>query len=199
MDTYPSAFSSYSTPSPSTPYSATFSRQLTFGKAAEAKWLVAVSASPTTCLVFGRVENDGSDRVLRASRYQQRFERLEREKNSNGLLRHVHPTLRPSLPLGYTLERRKLPPDTLPEPDWSILRRKDPLVSYTRAALEDRCMDLEKGLLQAHRLLGAHEVISEGQNAQLILQNIGMDKMKQTLFEKEKPKKNDRSILFSGG
>ncbi|KAJ7867176.1 hypothetical protein B0H14DRAFT_2347043, partial [Mycena olivaceomarginata] len=35
MDTYPSAFSSYSTPSPSTPYSATFFRQLTFGKAAE--------------------------------------------------------------------------------------------------------------------------------------------------------------------
>ncbi|KAJ7893698.1 hypothetical protein B0H14DRAFT_2559677 [Mycena olivaceomarginata] len=72
-------------------------------------------------------------------------------------------------------------------------------VSWFLSECRLSCFDLEKGLLQAHRLLGAHEVISEGQNAQLILQNIGMDKMKQTLFEKEKPKKNDRSILFPGG
>ncbi|KAJ6563093.1 hypothetical protein DFH09DRAFT_920423 [Mycena vulgaris] len=90
-------------------------------------------------------------------------------------------------------------PDTLPEPDWSILRRKDPLFSFMRSALEERCLDLEKALLQSRRLLRAHEVISEGQNAQLILQNMGMDKMKQTLFQKEKPKRSDRSVLFPGG
>ncbi|KAJ7193707.1 hypothetical protein GGX14DRAFT_537502 [Mycena pura] len=40
---------------------------------------------------------------------------------------------------------------------------------------------------------------SEGQNAQLVVQNLAMGKLKVALFEKEGSKKSDRRILFPGG
>ncbi|KAJ7825668.1 hypothetical protein B0H14DRAFT_2368858 [Mycena olivaceomarginata] len=90
-------------------------------------------------------------------------------------------------------------PDQLRTPDWGVLNRSTALPDYTRDGLETRCETLEHELVDARRLLRAHQVISEGQNAQLIVQNIGMGKMKAALFEKEKGKKSDRTILFPGG
>ncbi|KAJ7924759.1 hypothetical protein B0H13DRAFT_1863622 [Mycena leptocephala] len=90
-------------------------------------------------------------------------------------------------------------PDQLRAPDWGVLKWNTALPNYTRDGLETRCETLERELADARKLLRAHEVISEGQNAQLIVQNIGMGKMKAALFEKEKGKNSDRTILFPGG
>ncbi|KAJ6583118.1 hypothetical protein DFH09DRAFT_1245942 [Mycena vulgaris] len=80
-------------------------------------------------------------------------------------------------------------PDNVREPDWAVLQR----------GLETRCEKLENELADARRLLAAHQAISQGQNAQLIVQNMAMGKLKQSLFEKEKGKKSDRTVLFPGG
>jgi hypothetical protein len=42
-------------------------------------------------------------------------------------------------------------------------------------------------------------MIIVGQNAQLVVQNMGMERMNHTLHEKEKGKKSDHAILFPGG
>jgi hypothetical protein len=42
-------------------------------------------------------------------------------------------------------------------------------------------------------------LIIEGQNAQLIVQHMGLDRMNQTLHKKENRKKADCAILFPGG
>ncbi|KAJ7472137.1 hypothetical protein FB451DRAFT_1339694 [Mycena latifolia] len=86
-------------------------------------------------------------------------------------------------------------PDHLRQPDWGVLQRTASLPDYTRDRLETRCQGLERELADARRLLHAHEVISEGQNAQLIVQNMAMGKMSRALFEKEKGKKSDRSVI----
>ena len=39
----------------------------------------------------------------------------------------------------------------------------------------------------------------EGQGAQLIIQNMGMEQMNLTLHAKEKAKQTDRTVLFPGG
>jgi hypothetical protein len=90
-------------------------------------------------------------------------------------------------------------PDVVREPDWDVLQRFVALPTYTRDGLEARCESLEKELADARKLLGVHQAISEGQNAQLIVQNLAMGKLMQSLFEKEKGKKSDRIVLFPGG
>ena len=51
----------------------------------------------------------------------------------------------------------------------------------------------------SQQLIAAQQVIIEGANAQLIVQNLAMDKVSLTLYEKKKKKKSDRTILFPGG
>ncbi|KAF8511549.1 hypothetical protein BU17DRAFT_54561, partial [Hysterangium stoloniferum] len=84
-------------------------------------------------------------------------------------------------------------------PDWSLLDKHAPLLEFTCSALESQCKALERNLLLAQQRLEAQEMIMEGQNAQLVIQNIGMERMNHTLHEKEKGKKSDRTILFPGG
>ncbi|KAF8523965.1 hypothetical protein BU17DRAFT_74883 [Hysterangium stoloniferum] len=90
-------------------------------------------------------------------------------------------------------------PGKIATPDWSLLDKHAPLSEFTRSALESRCKALERNLLLAQQWLKAQEMIMEGQNAQLVIQNIGMERMNHTLHEKEKGKKSDRTILFPGG
>jgi hypothetical protein len=90
-------------------------------------------------------------------------------------------------------------PDELPIPDWSLLQSSIPLSSYARPELEKRCLLLEEGLRCAQNCIHAQEMICEGQNAQLIVQNMGMEAMNRTLHEKENPKRTDRAVLFPGG
>ncbi|KIK02681.1 hypothetical protein K443DRAFT_5957 [Laccaria amethystina LaAM-08-1] len=72
-------------------------------------------------------------------------------------------------------------PDELPLPDWK------------------RCNALAEALGHAKvQLAVAHEIMS-GQSGQLIVQNMGMEAMHRTLFEKEQPKNNDRTAMFPKG
>ncbi|KAF9524942.1 hypothetical protein CPB83DRAFT_925196 [Crepidotus variabilis] len=90
-------------------------------------------------------------------------------------------------------------PKSIPEPDWSLLQDKEPLSSYSRGDLEARCRMLTASLSNAQTVISCHKLITEGQNAQLIIQNIGMEKMSLTLHEKEKPKQTERAALFPDG
>lgn len=90
-------------------------------------------------------------------------------------------------------------PGEIATPDWSLIDKHAPFSEFTRSALESQCGALEKCLLLAQQRLEAQEMIMEGQNAQLIIQNIGMERMNHSLHEKEKGKKSDRTVLFPGG
>ena len=90
-------------------------------------------------------------------------------------------------------------PDELPTPDWSLLHSTRPLSTYTRRELEERCQAVSESLAHAKTRLVAQELILEGQGAQLILQNMGMEQMNLTIHAKEKAKQTDRTVLFPGG
>ncbi|KAG6818371.1 hypothetical protein H0H93_005504 [Arthromyces matolae] len=62
-----------------------------------------------------------------------------------------------------------------------------------------RCHALEESLHLARRKLDAQNLIIEAQNAQLIIQNMGMEKMNATLHAKTKEKESERTVLFPGG
>ena len=90
-------------------------------------------------------------------------------------------------------------PPQLKAPDWTLLQHTDPLSSLTRAQLEAHVTALEESLERSKKVTLAQQVIIEGANAQLVVQNLTMDKINQTLHEKEKTKRSDRAILFPGG
>jgi hypothetical protein len=85
------------------------------------------------------------------------------------------------------------------EPDWELLRGSRAPSSYSRAELEERCTALAESLRQAEKITACQNLINEGQNAQLVIQNMGMVAMVRTLHEKEKPKQTERSALFPDG
>jgi hypothetical protein len=90
---------------------------------------------------------------------------------------------------------KNLPP--LPQPDWSVLQL--PLGSHTNQQLQNENDSLRESLHLAHQLIQAHRLIDEGCNAQLIIQNLMLDKMNQSLRAKEKKKQKGRTKLFPGG
>ncbi len=90
-------------------------------------------------------------------------------------------------------------PDELPIPGWSLLHPDTPLPSYTRNQLEERCRALAEALGHAKNRATATEEIMSGQSGQLIVQNMGMEALSRTLFQKEQPKVNDRGAMFPKG
>jgi len=90
-------------------------------------------------------------------------------------------------------------PQEFEEPDWELLQGSRPMSSYSRAELEERCTALTGSLCQAEKIMACQNLINEGQNAQLIIQNMGMVAMVRTLHEKEKPKQTKHSALFPDG
>ncbi|KAK6971391.1 hypothetical protein R3P38DRAFT_3609164 [Favolaschia claudopus] len=90
-------------------------------------------------------------------------------------------------------------PDQIVAPDWRVLDRQSSLENLPRSALEERCKALELQLQRSKHLNSAREAISVGQNAQLIVQNMTMNKLQKSLYEKEKGKKKDRILMFPGG
>ncbi|TFK58589.1 hypothetical protein BDN72DRAFT_912125 [Pluteus cervinus] len=90
-------------------------------------------------------------------------------------------------------------PNELEVPDW-VLLNDDTLTSQSSPEeLHAQTVALKKSLSDAQNRLLAQEAIMEGQTAQMIVQNMGMEKMNQALFEKEKRKKSDRTVMFPGG
>lgn len=90
-------------------------------------------------------------------------------------------------------------PQDFEEPDWDLFQRSRPLSSYSHAELEKKCTTLAESLRRAKRIMACQNLINEGQNAQLIIQNMGMEAMVRTMYEKEKPKQTERTALFPDG
>ena len=82
-------------------------------------------------------------------------------------------------------------PDELDVPDWSLISSRCTPSTVTCLVLEDHVTALKRNPQFAHKRLDAQEIIIEQQNVQLIIQNMGMEKMHATLFEKEKGKQMD--------
>ena len=91
-----------------------------------------------------------------------------------------------------------IPPE-IKSPNWSLLQCRRPLNLLTRNELEDRVLALTESLERSQQLIAAQQVIIEGANAQMVVQNLAMEKASLSLHEKEKKKKSDRTILFPGG
>lgn len=92
----------------------------------------------------------------------------------------------------------QIPPE-IEGPDWSLLQCHRPLNSYTRSGLEEHVSAMTESLERSRQLIAAQQVIIEGANAQMVVQNLAMDRVSLTLHEKEQKKKSDRTILFPGG
>jgi hypothetical protein len=91
----------------------------------------------------------------------------------------------------------EVPPE-LPQPDWSLL--EIPCSSgRNRNDLEEENRKLTKSLRRARLQIRAHELIDEGTQAQLVVQNLTLIKMKECLHAKENRKKSDRAKLFPQG
>lgn len=94
--------------------------------------------------------------------------------------------------------REQIPPE-IEVPDWSSLQCNRPLNSLTREELEEHVLMMTKGLECSQQLVAAQQVVIEGANAQMVVQNLAMDKVNLSLHKKEKKKKSDRTVLFPGG
>ncbi|KAH6904828.1 hypothetical protein BKA70DRAFT_1108807 [Coprinopsis sp. MPI-PUGE-AT-0042] len=88
----------------------------------------------------------------------------------------------------------------LPKPDWSLLDLSGPSGDYqSRTQLEERIQALTSSLSSAQNQLKAQNLIIEGAHAQLVVQDMILNKQNQTLEAKGKKKNDDRTILFPGG
>jgi hypothetical protein len=88
-----------------------------------------------------------------------------------------------------------------PEPDWTLLKAPITTPSFyqSNTQLLQRVEELTINLDLAKQHLDACKEIEEANNAQLVIQDITLQKMNQTLHAKENKKKNKRTKLFTGG
>jgi hypothetical protein len=87
-------------------------------------------------------------------------------------------------------------PPALPEPDWGLAK---PTNSYmTRDQLAQENEQLKRSLMNAQKQVRARDAMLEGSHAQLVLQNLTLQKTHQALYNKENRSKNDRTLLFDG-
>ncbi|KAG1773802.1 hypothetical protein EDD22DRAFT_813817 [Suillus occidentalis] len=91
-------------------------------------------------------------------------------------------------------------PPVLPEPDWSLLIAKQPSEAETRDIehWKTRCLGLEEALRRAKHQLATREQINAGQNAQIIIQDLTLRKLNETLNTGDK-KDTDRVKLYPRG
>ncbi|KAG1800022.1 uncharacterized protein BJ212DRAFT_1450220 [Suillus subaureus] len=88
-------------------------------------------------------------------------------------------------------------PPVLPEPDWSLLIAKQASGDEMRDIEHWKtcCLDLEEALWHAKHQLATHEQINAGQNAQIIIQDLTLRKLNETLNTvKLYPKGNRRHM-----
>jgi hypothetical protein len=91
-------------------------------------------------------------------------------------------------------------PPTVPMLTWSLLdRMAAPLAYQTRDELVLRIHNLTSNLDCARQQVQAQERIIEATHAQMVLQNIFVEKQSQVLNAKETRKENDRTKLFPDG
>jgi hypothetical protein len=88
-----------------------------------------------------------------------------------------------------------------PEPNWTLLKAPITTPSFyqSNTQLLQRVEELTVNLDLAKQHLDARKEIEEANNAQLVIQDITLQKMNQTLHAKENKKKSKRTKLFTGG
>ncbi|KAG1805952.1 uncharacterized protein BJ212DRAFT_1283026, partial [Suillus subaureus] len=91
-------------------------------------------------------------------------------------------------------------PPVLPEPDWSLLIAKQASGDKMRDIehWKTHCLDLEEALRHAKHQLATREQINAGQNAQIIIQDLTLRKLNETLNTGDK-KDTDRVKLYPKG
>ncbi|KAG1749354.1 hypothetical protein EDB19DRAFT_1587159, partial [Suillus lakei] len=91
-------------------------------------------------------------------------------------------------------------PPVLPDPDWSLLIAKQPSgdemgdIEHWKTC----CLNLEEALQYAKHQLATHEQINAGQNAQIIIQDLTLQKLNETLNTGDK-KETDQVKLYLKG
>lgn len=88
-------------------------------------------------------------------------------------------------------------PPTLPEPNWDLI--DVPQGYQTREQLQDRVEQLASSLQHAQQYIKARDLIIEGVHAQLIIQNLILNKQNEVIEARSKKKKDDCTLLFPGG
>ena len=97
----------------------------------------------------------------------------------------------------HTIHRPVLEaPPPLPTLDSTLLTSRASHQS-TRSELELRTIRLEEELRLAHQHIKARDAIIEGNHAQMIIQNLTLEKQNQALYAKENPRKVDNSRLYA--
>lgn len=86
----------------------------------------------------------------------------------------------------------------LPEPDWNLAKMPLEPAYMTRNQLINENTALKSNLEHAQLQVHARDAMLEGAHAQLIVQNLSLQKLNQALFNKENRKTNDRALLFDG-
>jgi hypothetical protein len=91
----------------------------------------------------------------------------------------------------------ELPPSSIPQPNWNLL--KSPIKSWqSRESLMIENSALRDALHQSKTQIHARDLVIEGAHAQLVYQNLHLQKTNNALNNNEKRKKNDRALLFDG-
>lgn len=77
----------------------------------------------------------------------------------------------------------------LSQPDWTLTEAPYCNGYETREMLEERNAKLAVNLLRSREVIRVHELIEEGQAAQLVIQHLELTKLNQSLYAKENKKK----------
>lgn len=85
----------------------------------------------------------------------------------------------------------------LEQPDWALL--KSQITSQTKEQMKAHIEALTESLRRAKILVAAKDSIIEASQAQLVIQNMHLNKLNETLQAKEGAKENDRTKLFPKG
>jgi DDE superfamily endonuclease len=85
-----------------------------------------------------------------------------------------------------------------PEPDWSLLEDCD-VSGWTREELKDNIDQFIAALQSAKENIAFQEDRARERNAQLLIQNLVLQKMNQKIHAEENKRKNDQTKLFPGG
>jgi len=80
-----------------------------------------------------------------------------------------------------------------------MLQEPGPSNYQSRADLEGRVEYLTEQLSRSREIIHAHELIDEGQSAQLVVQHAILEKQNESLHAKENKKKADRTMISKDG
>jgi DDE superfamily endonuclease len=91
-------------------------------------------------------------------------------------------------------------PANVVQPNWSLLETVPcPSFYQSKNEMEKRILELTESLRASKQQLEAYATMTEVQTAQMVLQDMSLLKMNQTILAKEKKKKDDRTKIHTNG